>query len=84
MGSHSYGAKTNGLFDTCSEMNFIVSERKPYYLVKMCDEWMEPHVRMTLGANIMFKRWHSGEPMPLGIVEEILTKLRADVSRSAR
>jgi len=35
LATKTYGAKTNGLFDTSNEMNFVVGERKPYYLVRM-------------------------------------------------
>ena len=35
LATKTYGRMTNGLFCTSAEMNFIVGQKKPYYLVRM-------------------------------------------------
>jgi hypothetical protein len=60
LASATYGHQTNSLFDTYSEMNFIVSQRKRYYLVRMIppeDRWSEAHVTMAFPPSIMYKLW---------------------------
>lgn len=54
----TYGRQTNGLFCTSAEMNFIVGQRKPYYLVRMIPfdcNWTEPATTMAFPASIMSK-----------------------------
>ena len=58
LATRTYGAKTNGLFDTSSEMNYIVSQSKPYYLVRMIpfgENWDEPRTTMAFPPSIMQK-----------------------------
>ena len=49
---------TNGLFDTSNEMNYIITRRKPFYLVRMLApglEWAEPATSMAFPPSIMYK-----------------------------
>ena len=58
LATKTYGKSTNALFDTCSEMNFVIGQRKPYYLIRMLpfeETWAEPHVTMAFPAAIMFQ-----------------------------
>jgi hypothetical protein len=92
LATRTYGARTNGLFDTSNEMNFIIGRRKAYYLVRMIpfeEEWEEPATTMAFPPSIMFKLWLPGTPMADGTVEEIEAKLsevvlRVDSQRSLR
>ena len=56
LATKTYGEKTNGLFDTSSEMNFIVGQNKPYYLVRMIpfgENWAEMRTMMAFPQSIM-------------------------------
>ena len=80
LATKTYGRKTNALFCTYAEMNYIVgNDRKPYYLVRMIpigEDWAEPLTTMAFPPSIMFKLWIPGEPMPDDLVTELCTKLK--------
>ena len=76
--SHTYGTPTNGLFDTGAEMNFVISQKKPYCLVRMIPfdaNWALPEVTMAFPPSIMQSLWLPADPMPADLVDQILTKL---------
>ena len=78
LATKTYGEKTNGLFDTSSEMNFIVTQNKPYYLVRMIpfgQDWAEPSTTMAFPSSVMFKLWMPGDPMPNDMVDDIMARL---------
>jgi hypothetical protein len=77
LASETYGRATNNLFDTSKELAFVISENKPFFLIKMCDRWAEATTRMVLGATTMYTYWGAGEPMPDGMVDDVLSKLEA-------
>jgi hypothetical protein len=75
LASKTYGQKTNRLFDTSNERNFIVEKRKPFYLVRMIcvnEEWKVPATAVAFSSTIMYKLWLPGEQMPPGMVDEIV------------
>ena len=59
LATKTYGAKTNGLFDTSAEMNYIVDNgRKPFYLVRMIpfgEDWTEMRTTMAFPSSVMQK-----------------------------
>ena len=59
LATKTYGAKTNGLFDTSNEMNYIIDNgRKPYYLVRMIpfgEDWAEERTTMAFPSSVMQK-----------------------------
>ena len=71
MGSKTYGKQTASNFSTYEEMQFILSEKKPMFLLKMCDDWEEAQTKVMIGSK-KYKPWQVGTPMPNGIVDEIL------------
>ena len=52
-----------------------MDEHKPFFLVKMCERWSQPHVRGQLGERTMYELWMPGEQMPTGLVARVLTRL---------
>jgi len=81
LATKTYGAKTNGLFDTSNEMNFIISQQKPFYLVRMIpfdENWAEMRTTVAFPPSIMQKFWlpGNGDPMPWDLVPEVCDKLR--------
>ena len=58
LATKTYGAKTNGLFDTSNEMNYIISRSKPFYLVRMIpfdEEWAEMRTNVAFPPSILQK-----------------------------
>ena len=58
LATNTYGYCTNALFCTSAEMNYIIGQRKPYYLVRMIpfdQSWAEPTTTMAFPQGIMFK-----------------------------
>ena len=56
LATKTYGETTNGLFDTSNEMNFIVTQNKPYYLVRMIpfgENWAESSTTLAFPPSIM-------------------------------
>jgi hypothetical protein len=51
MGSLTYGQKTSSINSTFEEMQFLLSERKHFYLIKMCERFQLPHTRMAFAAG---------------------------------
>ena len=79
LATQTYGRKTNALFCTSAEMNYIITQTKPYYLVRMIpfgENWTEPGTTMAFPPSIMFKLWLPGEPMPDDLVDEVVARLR--------
>ena len=74
MGSETYGRNTESNFSTYQEMNFIMSEIKPMFLLKMCEKWEEPQTRVMLGSR-KYKRWDG--QVTQALVKEILTRYDA-------
>jgi hypothetical protein len=74
MGSETYGKKTESNFSTYEEMHFILSEKKPMFLLKMCEEWEEPQTRLMMVSR-KFKRWNG--QVTQALVDEILTRYDA-------
>ena len=67
LASETYGTATTS-FSTYQELNYVIDHKKPYFLIKMCDKWREPHVRAPSatssapsrpggGAHAMGARW---------------------------
>ena len=73
-GTATYGRSTTS-FSTYHEINYTIDEKRPFYLIKMCDRWEETHVRMKFGQRTMYTLWMPGDPMPNDLIANILAKL---------
>ena len=74
LASSTYGQRTNDLFDTGRERDFILAKKKKFFLVRMIpfgESWAEAHITMAFPPAIMFKLWLPGEPMPEDLVDEV-------------
>jgi hypothetical protein len=73
IGSKTYGKKTESPFSTFEEMQFILRERekKPMFLLKMCEEWEEPQTRVMIGSR-KHKKWDG--LVTQALVDEILER----------
>ena len=80
MAGETYGRQTTS-FSTYHELDFVLDEQKPFYLIKMCERWQEAHVRGKFGKRTMFKMWMPGDPMPDDLLDDIAAKLqRTEIS----
>ena len=64
---------------TC-EQNFIISQHKPYYLVRMIpitSSWCEASTIMAFPPTIIFKQWLPGERMPNDLVDEVVVGIES-------
>jgi hypothetical protein len=81
MGTETYGRQTSGIIDTYKEMQYIISSKKPFFLVNMNPEpslmrFQEGAANLVFNLNtVSWKRWAVGAPMSPKVVEEILQKL---------
>jgi hypothetical protein len=71
MGSKTYGRRTTNVCSTFQEMHHILSENKPMFLLKMCEEWEEYQTRLMMGSIHKFSRWDG--QVTRALVDEILT-----------
>ena len=87
LASQTYGRDTNTSFSTYHEFHYVIDEKKPFVLVKMCDEWEEAHVKLALGKRTLYTQWTPGQALPEALVEEVVGKvetLRSSLARSLR
>ena len=75
MGSETYGQRTASINSTFEELQFILSEGKDFFLIKMCDRFKCPHTRMAFGSGIVYKHWAPGTDMPPGLVTDVVQAL---------
>ena len=61
MGSKTYGKETSSRYSTFQELRFIDDERKPFFLIKMCDKFEEAETRFRLNDSIAFIKWMPGK-----------------------
>eukprot|EP00051_Salpingoeca_urceolata_P013409 m.168449 g.168449 ORF g.168449 m.168449 type:complete len:559 (-) comp17788_c2_seq1:1603-3279(-) len=82
LGTRTYGQETASTFSTHEEMEHIVSEhkkhRKPYFLVKMCEEFEVAAARFNFRDAISYFRWNSQETPtpPAQLLDQIMAKLQ--------
>lgn len=75
MGTSTYGFKTDSHFCTYQELQYIMTQRKPFFLVKMCDRFNVPSTTLQLTNDIAYFPWTAGTAMPSNIVQSIQQKL---------
>ncbi len=72
-GTHDYGDKGTVNFSTNEELDFILMEKIPFYLIKMCDKFVS-RTRFRLPDGINYRRLAVGEPLPPDLVHEVVNK----------
>lgn len=81
LGTRTYGAKTLSGFSTNEELRYIINEKKPYFLAKMCDTFDEPETRFRLPPEISYYKWQPNgsqrSRVPSDLVEQIVRRLAA-------
>ena len=76
LATQTYGRKTNQQYSTFQEMNYALNHAP--FLVKMPADvvWEEAATEMALCGR-MWAPWQPGEPVPDGLVDQIIAKLEA-------
>lgn len=77
LGSKTYGKKTDSTFSTHEELNLIMVDNIPYFLIKMCERFEEVNARAHLGAT-MYLQWMPGTEMPEDLPKEIEKKFKEE------
>jgi hypothetical protein len=75
MGTKTYGTNTGVGYSTFEELRYIHEQKKPFFLVKMCQKFEEQETIFRLGNSISYLEWVCGRPMPEDLVIKILQKL---------
>jgi hypothetical protein len=76
LGSRSYGTKTESVYSTYNEMEYIL-ENKPFFLVKACDQFIEPKTKFSFPKSVSFYSWPEKDfrTLPVDLVPKILMRL---------
>jgi hypothetical protein len=74
MGSKQYGLETNSTFNTKQELQYILSEKKPYFIIKMCDRYELSTTRLKLNDAILYYPWTDAGPIPSDLIPKIVDK----------
>ena len=60
-GSQTYGFQTASKCSTYQEFNFIIDEKKPFFLFKMCDIYEVATTKVTLNRDVAYEKWYPFE-----------------------
>lgn len=75
-GNEDYGEDTNSPFSSYSELRYIINERKPFVLIKMCDSFKIPSTKGYLPRDTNCIFWKQNDHIPSGVIEKILAEYR--------
>jgi adenylate kinase family enzyme len=79
MGSKNYGMATSATFSTKEELQYILSENIPFFLVKTCDKFLQSLTRLKLPSTVMYYKWDASEQetLPGDLCDQIFTKFNS-------
>ena len=60
LGTADYGMPGTVKFSTKEELDFIESEDKPYFLIKMCESFLDDVTRFTFRKAVAYRPWTLG------------------------
>jgi hypothetical protein len=75
MGTKTYGKNTGVGFSTFEELRYIYEQKKPFFLVKMCDRFEEHQTVFRLGNSVSYLEWLPPRPMPGDLISKIVERL---------
>ena len=74
-GSDTYGKETDSLDNTKTELKNILTYKKQYVLLKMCDQFQEVYTKtLLLFTEISYIEWMPDTPMPDDLIQKIQDK----------
>jgi hypothetical protein len=77
MGTKTYGKDTGIGYSTFEELRYIHEQRKPFFLVKMCNRFEVEETIFRMGNSVSYFLWLPVCPMPGDLVPKILEKLES-------
>lgn len=77
-GTETYGKGTVN-FSTKEELQFVMDEKKPFFLIKMCERFAEPRTRLVLSKAVAYFPWLPQDPLPPALISEIIAKYEDSV-----
>jgi hypothetical protein len=85
LGTLTYGTETPPGFSTFDELRYIKNEKKPFFLVKMCDRFQVEEAKVRLPIDISYFFWQpkseaEKKRVPSALVEQILQRHAAVVA----
>lgn len=57
LGTRTYGKQTKASYSTYQELRYIMEERKPFFLIKMCNAFTEHAARFHLTGTTQHHPW---------------------------
>lgn len=80
LGTKTYGKKTHSGFSTFEELRYIFEENKPFFLVKMCNDFEEHETRFRLTSSISYFSWQPATDaergrLPPGLLDRVIRRL---------
>jgi hypothetical protein len=81
MGTKTYGKDTGAGFSTFEELRFI-HKKKPFFLIKMCEQFEERETIFRLDSSVSYFQWLPGRPMAGDLVALVLERLASVASRT--
>ena len=79
-GTETYGQETASSFSTFQELRYIVDKKKPFFLLKMCDAFVEARTDFHLPSTISYYPWRPATEQernaaPPDLIEQIVSRL---------
>lgn len=81
LGTATYGRPTTSPYSTLQELKFVVDEKKPFYLVKMCEEFLENAAKFHLTRSVAYYSWspttaqrHEEVDVPKELIDRIVKR----------
>ncbi|EGD81006.1 hypothetical protein, variant [Salpingoeca rosetta] len=73
MGTKTYGKKTPSTFSTYEELRFITARQKPFFFIKMCDDFEEEFAQFHLPDSISYFPWipASSDPESMSLPHDL-------------
>lgn len=75
IGTEDYGTEDDTAFDSKEELEFIMKEEMPFYLVSRCSKFKDEETRSYL-AGAPSISWPKGKKMPKTLVKNILSHIK--------
>mmetsp|Transcript_28719 Transcript_28719/g.73429 ORF Transcript_28719/g.73429 Transcript_28719/m.73429 type:complete len:196 (-) Transcript_28719:114-701(-) len=77
MGTKTYGAPGTVNFSTKQELEYILDQEKPFFLIKMCDNFEDEMTKFNLPKSTSYVPWEKGTPLPAGVVKSLIEKYKS-------
>lgn len=79
LGTATFGSKSECNFSTYEELRYIINEKKPFFLVKMCDTFTQQETRFHLPSQVSHFAWQPRASerscVPSNLVGQIVQRL---------